>query len=126
MFETATLFLCAQLVAIDGDSIRCNGENMRDMGDGAPHVSGYDTPEIWKRKCQAELELARKAKARMQELLETPAVKVYDSGEVDNTEKNRPLVWVILPDGRSAGSILIEEGLARVWTSEYEADWCSK
>lgn len=98
---------------------------MRPMGDGAPFVSGFDTPEIWNRKCQAELELARKAKTRMQELLDTPGVKVYDSGILDGTASHRTLVWIILPDGRSAGSVLISEGLARVWTPSYEADWCS-
>ena len=30
-----TLLLCATLVALDGDTISCDGINMRDMGDGA-------------------------------------------------------------------------------------------
>ena len=122
--KSAVLLMCAQLVAIDGDSIRCDGVNMRDMGDGAPFVSGYDTPEIWTNKCPEELALARKAKARMEELLATPGVKVFSSGRTDNTESHRPLVSVILPDGRSIGSVLITEGLARIWTPEYEANWC--
>jgi micrococcal nuclease len=120
----ALLIICVTLVAIDGDTIKCDGVNMRAMGDGAPFVSGFDTPEIWTRECQAELELGRRAKIRMQELLDTPGMKVYDSGEVDKTEQRRPLVWIVLPDGRTAGSILIEEGLARVWTPGYKADWC--
>lgn len=111
--KAETLLICVQLLAIDGDSIRCDGVNMRDMGDGAPFVSGYDTPEIWTNKCPEELALARKAKERMEELLATPGVEVFSSGRTDDTESHRPLVWVILPDGRSIGSVLISEGLAK-------------
>lgn len=113
---------CNSLTAVDGDTIKCDGVNMRDMGDGKPFVSGYDTPEIRRPKCQQELELGRAAKARMQELLVTPGVQVRGSGKVDRYK--RPLVWVVLPDGRSAGSVLIAEGLARVWMPSYQANWC--
>lgn len=58
----------------------------------------------------------------MQELLSQPGVKVFDSGEQDRYE--RPLVWVVLPDGKRAGSVLISEGLAKVWTPGYVAEWC--
>lgn len=120
--KSAVLLMCAQLIAVDGDTIKCDGVNMRDMGDGAPFVSGYDTPEIYHPKCQQELELGRAAKGRMQELLSQPGVQVRDSGKADRYK--RPLVWVILPDGRSAGAVLIAEGLAAVWTPGYRADWC--
>lgn len=113
---------CGSLTAVDGDTIKCGGQNMRDMGDRKPNVSGYDTPETYRPKCQQELELGRAATARMQELLKTPGIQVRDSGKADRYK--RPLVWVILPDGRSAGSVLIAEGLARVWTPSYEAYWC--
>lgn len=117
------LLVCASLVAIDGDSIRCDGVNMRDMGDGAPFVSGYDTPEVRNASCQEELELGRAATARMAELLRQGA-QVYDSGERDRYR--RPLVWVRMPDGRSIGSILMAEGLAAEWHSGYLADWCGR
>lgn len=119
------LITCVALVAVDGDTIKCDGVNMRDMGSGAPYVSGYDTPEIWSAKCDQELELGRAAKIRMEELLALPGVQVFDSGEVDATQSRRPLVWIKLADGRSAGDVLIEEGLARVWTPDYRADWCT-
>jgi hypothetical protein len=48
---------------------------------------------------------------------------VIDSGAVDRFD--RPLVWVKLPDGRAIDSILINEKLARRWTPDYKADWCS-
>lgn len=63
------------------------------------------------------------AKKRMAELLTSPGVQVIDSGEFDRFD--RPLVWVKLADGRTIGSILIDEKLARRWTPDYKADWCN-
>jgi endonuclease YncB( thermonuclease family) len=116
------ILACAMLLAVDGDTIKCDGVNMRDMGPGAPFVSGYDTPELTRPKCQQELELGRAAKARMQELLDQPGVRVVDSGKRDRY--GRPLVWVRLGSGRTAGEVLIREGLAVRWTPDYEARWC--
>ena len=120
-----TALTCAKLIAVDGDTIKCDGVLMRDMGDGAPFVSGYDTPEISHRKCDAELTLGRAAKARMSELLKTKGLRIIDSGRVDITRTKRQLVWILLPDGRSIGSVLLIEGLAMRWTPDYEADWCN-
>ena len=93
---------------------------MRDLGDGAPNVAGYDTPEVRNARCQIELELGRAATAAMNKLLN--GAKVYDSGERDRY--GRPLVWVRTADGRSVGSILIAERLAREWRPGYRAQWC--
>lgn len=116
-----TLLICATLLAVDGDTIKCDGVNMRDMGDGRPNVSGYDTPETRNAKCQEELELGRAATAAMADLLRQGA-QVYDSGKRDRYK--RPLVWVRTADGRSIGSIMIAEGLAKPWVPRYRADWC--
>lgn len=115
---------CIELYATDGDSVTCDGTNMRDMGDGAPFVSGYDTPEIQRSKCDQELQLGRAAKKRMDELLETPGIQVVDSGQFDKTSSRRPLVWVKLPNGRTVGNIMIAEGLAKRWSPGYKANWC--
>lgn len=117
-----TLLICASLLAVDGDTIKCDGQNLRDMGDGAPFVSGYDTPETRGAKCQAELQLGRAATARMKELLATPGLRIIDSGKKDRHK--RPLVWALLPDGRSIGNVLVVEGIAVEWTPDYRADWC--
>lgn len=121
---TAILMTCASLLAVDGDTVKCDGVNLRDMGDGKPFVSGYDTPEIHHAKCDAERQLGYVAKARMEQLLATPGIQVLDSGERDTTQSRRPLVWVKLPDDRSVGSVLMAEGLAREWNRDYRADWC--
>ena len=117
-----TLLICASLAAVDGDNIRCDGQNLRDMGDGAPFVSGYDAPEIRDAACQQELKLGRAATARMEELLRTPGLKIYDSAERD--QYDRPLVWAVLPDGRTIGSVMIAEGLAVEWRPGHSASWC--
>lgn len=118
-----TLLVCASLLAVDGDTIKCDGVNLRDMGDGAPFVSGYDTPEIRQPKCDHERDLGREATIRMEELLRTPGLQIFDSGERDRWK--RPLVSAVLPDGRTIGAILISEGLAVEWSPDYKAAWCS-
>lgn len=94
------------------------------MGPGAPYETGFDTPELRGKKCgPKELPLARKATARMAELIQTPGLVIENSGQVDSTESKRPLVWLRLPDGRTIGEIMIDEGLARVWPDGHKF-WC--
>jgi endonuclease YncB( thermonuclease family) len=115
---------CKRLSAIDGDTVKCDGIAMRDMGDGAPFVSGYDAPEIRKARCTAEKALGQAALRRMRQLLKSPGLRIVSSGKTDNNY-GRPLVWLTIGGGRSIGSILIAEGLARVWTPGYRAAWCA-
>lgn len=117
-----TLIVCASLLAVDGDTIKCDGVNLRDMGDGAPGVSGYDAPEIYSAECQYELDLGREATIQMEELLRTPGLKIYDSGKRDRFQ--RPLVSVVLPDGQTVGSVMIAEGLAVEWRPGISISWC--
>ena len=120
-----SLITCVFLVAVDGDTVRCDGELLRLLGDGEPHVIGVDAPETRGRECLAELMLGRLATDRLQELIGTPGVVIEDSGERDDTRNTRRLVRVRMPDGRTAGAILQEEGLAGVWSSESGSeDWC--
>jgi micrococcal nuclease len=115
--------VCASLTAVDGDTVKCDGQSLRDMGDGAPFLSGYDTPEIGRHAdCDREDALGKKAKRRMAELLKTPGLMVEDSGELDRFD--RPLVVLRLSDGRTIGSILLTEGLAVEWRPGKDFDWC--
>ncbi len=60
---------CASLVVIDGDTIKCDGQNMRLLGGGVPFKSGVDAPEMGSRaKCNYERALALKAPATRQYL----------------------------------------------------------
>ncbi len=116
--------LCITLSAVDGDTVKCDGRNLRDMGDGAPFVSGYDTPEIGSNaECGGENALAKRAKQRMAQLLKTPGLTIEDSGQIDRFD--RPLVTVRLPDGRTIGSVLLAEGLAVEWRPGQSFDWCN-
>ena len=118
------LMTCAVLSVVDGDTVSCDGQNLRPMGAGAPYVAGFDTPEPGGRaECLAERMLAELASRRMAELLATPGLQIEDSGEVDRFE--RPLVWLRLPDGSTIGEALIAEGYALEWREGRSIDWCS-
>lgn len=121
--EAAILIMCLSLTMVDGDTVKCDGTNLRPMGDGQPHVSGFDAPEVGGRaKCEKERALAELASARMAELLATPGLTIEDSGAIDRYR--RPLVVLRLPDGSTIGQTLINEGLAREWRPNSEIDWC--
>ncbi|NTF35578.1 thermonuclease family protein [Agrobacterium rubi] len=116
---------CASLVVIDGDTIKCDGQNMRLLGGGVPFKSGVDAPEKGSRaKCEAERILALEAKARLKELLLAGVPRIEDSGARDRTSSRRPLINVYLPDGREVGQVLISEGLAKSWHPRQRTSWC--
>jgi len=118
-----TLVVCVTLLVSDGDTIKCNGQLMRLLGSGIPHVVGIDTPELRTWKCEKERKLAKLAKNRLKELMQHPGVRVMLSGEMDDTGK-RPLVNIYLPDGREIGAMLLREGFAREWRKGKKNDWC--
>jgi endonuclease YncB( thermonuclease family) len=121
--STIALLTCLVLTAVDGDTVKCDGVNLRPMGSGAPYVSGFDAPEVQQHaKCAKENHLGILASARMSTLLQTEGLTIEISGEKDRYQ--RPLVVLRLPDGTTIGQTLIDEGLARKWTPEYKGDWC--
>jgi micrococcal nuclease len=118
------LIVCATLLAVDGDTVKCDGQNLRDMGDGAPFVSGYDTPETGSRAdCDRERVHGEVAEQRMAELIRTPRLLIEDSGQIDRYD--RPLVVLRLPGGSTIGSVLLAEGLAVEWRPGGDFDWCN-
>lgn len=118
-----SLIVCASILAVDGDTVKCDGQNLRDMGDGAPFVSGYDTPKIGRNaECERENSMGKNAKRRMAELLKTPGLVIEDSGQIDRYD--RPLVVLRLPDGRTVGNVRVAEGLAVEWRPGGDFDWC--
>lgn len=124
---TPALIICATLLAVDGDTIKCDGQNMRLLGDGAPYVAGVDTPEtsqFGRAQCLAESMLADLATQRLNQILQTPGIAIEDSGGTDS--RDRPLVTIRLPDGGTAGQRLIDEGYAVVWLPDQTVNWCSE
>lgn len=117
----AAAIICADIEVIDGDTIRCDGERMRLIGEGAPFVSGIDAPELFRAGCQTEYDIGVVAKDRLQELV-NEGVTVEDAGAEDRY--HRKLVRLRLPDGGFAETVLINEGLAKEWRPGKRVDWC--
>jgi endonuclease YncB( thermonuclease family) len=120
----ATIVVCAHLAVVGGDTLKCDSQLLRLLGEGTPFVSGIDAPELRTWKCQKERKLAHLARMRLKDLVTGRQVKIISEGR-DNTEKHRPLVNVYLPDGREAGKVLLKEGFARPWRPHHHIDWCS-
>jgi micrococcal nuclease len=99
---------------VDGDTIWLEGVNLR--------LQGYDTPEPYDQICggAAEVALARRASARLLELLNENAFTVETFG-IDST--GRRTLATIRIGGKDVGDILIAEGLARTWPDGDEF-WC--
>ena len=98
---------------VDGDTIWLNGQNLR--------LQNYDTPEPYNDICggQAEVALARKASARLLELLNSNPFTV----ETGRKDRYGRVLATISINGRDVGDILISEGLARRWPDGHEF-WC--
>ncbi|WP_423815382.1 thermonuclease family protein [Pseudooceanicola nitratireducens] len=122
MLGMKTLMTCLSLTVVDGDTLKCDGESLRLIGSGAPNVEGYDAPETWKPRCQRELQLGLLAKDRLGEIVQQPGARIETTAARDRY--GRILASVRLRDGRTAGEVLIEEGLASVWRPGYRASWC--
>jgi endonuclease YncB( thermonuclease family) len=121
----AELIVCASLAAVDGDTVKCDGQNMRLLGEGVPFVSGIDTPEIGSHaKCMKERKLALIAKGRLKELLAEKGLRIEWSGAVDKTPSRRPLVNIYRTNGEEIGKTLLLEGFARSWAPGQRNDWC--
>lgn len=121
----AGLIICASLSVVDGDTVKCDGQNMRLLGEGVPFVSGIDTPEIGSHaKCIKERKLALIAKGRLKELLAEKGLRVVFSGALDKTPTHRPLVNIYRANGQEIGKTLLREGFAREWRPKRRNDWC--
>lgn len=102
----------AQLRVIDGDSIMLDGQAVR--------IEGLDAPEI-RGQCQAEIELARAAAARLEELL--AGGYIFEPHGLDRYR--RRLAIIRTADGRNVADILIAEGLARRYDGRGQRQgWC--
>lgn len=89
---------------VDGDTVWWKGQNLR--------LQSYDIPEPYDDICggAAEVALAKKASARLLQLLNSNPIQVQTFG-ADGTG-SRTLATIRIA-GRDVGDILIEERLAR-------------
>jgi micrococcal nuclease len=99
---------------IDGDTIRAPyGVKYRLMG--------FDAPETFQAKCDAELALGKRAAERLKELLASGEVRIVESGKIDRYGRTLAHVTV---NGRDVGGLLIGEGLARPYSGGRREGWC--
>lgn len=119
----AVTLACSKIVAKDADSIDCDGQELRLIGDGVPGISGVDAPEIKNAKCDAERELGVLAKDVVSSLL--PSLRrIEDTGIRDNYR--RPLVRLRMKSGTLIETELLRQGLMVIWTPSYVSDWCGE
>ena len=97
---------------VDGDTGWEGGRNWR--------YEGIDTPEISQPACERERALGHAATDRLRELM----AQGYAIQWLDRSGRyGRELATIALADGRDAGEVLIEEGLAQRWPNEGNI-WC--
>lgn len=120
MLTFPALIVCASLSVVDGDTIKCDGQNMRLLGGGIVDVRGIDTPELRTWKCEKERKLAKLARNRLKELLAGKKPRIIAEGE---DKFGRPLINIYV-DGREVGKRLLDEGFAREWIRRQKTDWC--
>lgn len=97
---------------VDGDTGWERGRNWR--------YEGIDTPEISQPECERERALGHAATDRLRALM----ARGYRIEWLNRSGKyGRELATITLADGRDAGEVLIEEGLAQRWPNKGNI-WC--
>ncbi len=98
---------------VDGDTFWFEGEKIR--------IADIDTPELSPPRCEAERTKGEEAKTRLLALLNAGTFSL-SPGLRDEDKYGRKLRTVTRA-GRSVGSTLVYEGLARRWDGERHG-WC--
>lgn len=107
---------------IDGDTIKAS--NLR----ATVRIAGYDSPEIRKDirsgyRCEKELELGLRAKAKLEELVTPPNVVVVKRTRAFD-EYGRRLAVVTI-NGHDVANIMVDQGMAREWgPGMTRPKWC--
>lgn len=100
---------------IDGDTFAYRGLRIR--------IADIDAPETHPPRCEREAKLGDRATRRLRELLNDGPFTLAQSGFRDEDQYGRKL-RTVMRAGRSIGSMLVSEGLARRWTGS-RLSWCS-
>jgi micrococcal nuclease len=95
---------------VDGDTFWLAGEKVRIAAIDAPEMDG---------RCQGERVLARRATARLVELLSVQPIKLHRDG-VDRFGRT---IATVLAGGCDVGGALVAGGYAREWRGRRES-WC--
>ena len=85
-------------------------------------LRNIDTPEI-KRRCEADKKMAKQARQVLRDLI--PRGTIVDLQKTkDDKYLGRIDANVILPDGRDVATILIKQGLGRLYKGGKRQTWC--
>lgn len=98
---------------VDGDTFWFAGDKYR--------IADIDTPETHPARCAEEAALGDAATGRLHEWLNDGAFSMESAGR-DGDRYGRKL-RIVTRDGKSVGSILVAEGLARPWEGR-RRPWC--
>jgi micrococcal nuclease len=85
-------------------------------------VADIDAPETHPSRCEHEADLGNRATERLFELVNQGPFTAEGTGFRDEDRYGRKL-RVLMRDGQSLGSILVQEGLARPWDGSRHP-WC--
>lgn len=107
----------------DGDTITAHAEIWpgQNVATGV-RLNGIDTPEI-RGRCDAERELAIKARDRLRELI--AAASLVQIADPFHGRWAGRVVARVLVDGADAGAVLVSAGLAREYGGGRRESWCA-
>ena len=101
-----------------------DGDTLHMVCDGAKHkvrLLGFDTPEIYSPKCEAEMAMGQEATRLMEALVASgPVTRVTFDGQ---DRYGRDLAWVEVA-GRDLTDAMLASGLAVVYVPRQKMDWC--
>jgi endonuclease YncB( thermonuclease family) len=97
---------------IDGDTFYLGRQSIR--------IADIDAPEVSPPRCIYEADLGQRATTRLYALLNAGPIEIRG----DKNDRYGRQLRTVYRDGRSLGSVLVSEGLARKWTGRREP-WCS-
>lgn len=102
------------LSVVDGDTVRLAGAMIR--------LTGFDAPETYRARCDAELAKGEAATVRLRQLIDraTAAELAYLPRHDDY---GRDLARLTL-DGRNVAETMIRESLARPYSGGQRSSWC--
>lgn len=128
VFFAAFAVLCSFSAAEAASSCRVSkvtdGDTLHMTCDGTRHkvrLLGFDTPEIYSPKCDAELAMGLEATRVMERLVAAgPVTGVTFKG---HDRYGRDLAWVSIA-GQDLTEAMLASGLAVVYVPRHKPDWC--
>jgi len=111
---------CSVTRVVDGDTVdlSCPGE-----GRFRARLMGFDTPETYRARCQAERRLGEAAGQRLGELAARARTSEARFFGYDRYDRRLARLWL---DGTDVASTLVSEGLAVRYTGGRRIDWCTR